>query len=73
MRNDRMTEAANAAAQADVIMVLGINLNHPMVKTFTNYYQGNQLILITKNEHFTDKNADLCIHSEVKSILPLIV
>ncbi len=73
MRNDRMTEAANAAAQADVIMVLGINLNHPMVKTFTNYYQGNQLILITKNEHFTDKKADLCIHSEVKSILPLVV
>ena len=73
MRNDRMTEAANVSAQADMIMVLGINLNHPMVKTFTNYYTGDQLVLITKNEHFTDKRADLCIHSEVRNILPLVV
>lgn len=73
IRNDRMTEAANASAQADMIMVLGINLNHPMVKTFTNYYTGNKLILVTKNEHFTDKNADLCIHGEVRNILPLVV
>ncbi len=73
IRNDRMTEAANVSAKADMIMVLGINLNHPMVKTYTHYYTGNKLILITKNEHFTDKKADLCIHSEVKSILPLIV
>lgn len=73
MRNDRMTEAADVSSKADMIMVLGINLNHPMVKTFTNYYTGNKLVLVTKNEHFTDKRADLCIHSEVQSILPLVV
>ncbi|HKM21705.1 MAG TPA: Sir2 family NAD-dependent protein deacetylase [Lachnospiraceae bacterium] len=73
IRNDRMTEAANVSAEADMIMVLGINLNHPMVKTFTNYYTGSRLVLVTKNEHFTDKNADLCIHDEVKKILPLVI
>ncbi|NLG04813.1 MAG: hypothetical protein GX567_13435 [Clostridia bacterium] len=73
IRNDRMTEAANVCAQADMIMVLGTNLFHPMVSTFTNYYKGNRIVLVSKNEHFTDKKADLCIHDEVKTILPLVM
>jgi len=73
IRNDRMTEAANVCSQANMIMVLGINLNNSIVSMLTNYYAGNRLVLITKNEHFTDKKADLCIHDEVKSILPQVI
>lgn len=73
MRNDILTEAVNACAKADVLMVLGTNLYDDMVRFAVNHYKGDKLILITKHEHFTDKAADLVIHERVKDILPQIV
>lgn len=70
IRNDKMTLAANACQAADMVLVLGTNLNHPMVKSFLYYYTGNKVVLITKHEHYTDKLADLCIYGEVREILP---
>lgn len=73
MRNDILTKAVNACAEADVLLVLGTNLFDDMVQFAVNHYQGEKLILITKHEHFTDKAADLVIHEYVKEILPAIV
>ncbi len=73
IRNDRMTQAANACQAAHMILVLGTNLNHPMVKSFIRYYMGNKVVLVTKHEHYTDKQADLCIYGEVRDILPKVV
>ncbi len=73
MRNNILTKAANACAQADVLLVLGTNLFDDMVQFAVNHYQGDKLILVTAHEHFTDKAADLVIHEYVKDILPKIV
>ncbi len=73
IRNDIMTMAANACQSAHVVLVLGTNLNHPMVKSFLHYYKGNEVVLITKHEHYTDKQADLCIYGEVREILPRVI
>jgi NAD-dependent deacetylase len=73
MRNDVLTKAVNACADADVLLVLGTNLFDDMVQFAVNHYQGEKLILITKHEHFTDKAADLVIHEYVKDVLPAIV
>lgn len=70
LRNDKMTLAANACQAAHMVLVLGTNLNHPMVKSFLHYYTGDKVVLITKHEHYTDKLADLCIYGEVRKILP---
>ena len=73
MRNDLLTKAANACAEADVLLVLGTNLFDDMVQFAVNHYQGDKLILVTKHDHFTDKAADIVIHEYVKEILPKIV
>lgn len=73
VRNDLMTKAVNACARAEVLLVLGTNLYDSMVRFAVNHYHGNNLILITKGEHFTDKAADLVIYDQVKDILPAIV
>ena len=73
MRNNLLTKAANACADADVLLVLGTNLFDDMVQFAVNHYQGDKLVLVTPHDHFTDKAADLVIHEYVKDILPKIV
>lgn len=73
MRNNLLTKAANACADADVLLVLGTNLFDDMVQFAVNHYQGDKLILVTPHDHFTDKAADIVIHEYVKDILPKIV
>ena len=73
MRNNVLTLAANACAEADVLLVLGTNLFDDMVQFAVNHYQGEKLILVTPHDHFTDKAADVVIHEHVKDILPKIV
>lgn len=73
VRNDRMTEAAMACANADVVLVLGTNLYGSKVRYSTGHYTGNKLILINEEEHFTDRHADYVIYGKCKDILPKLV
>lgn len=73
VRNDRMTEAAVACANADLVLVLGTNLYGSKVRYATGHYTGNKLILINEEEHFTDRYADYVIHGKCKDILPKLV
>lgn len=73
IRNDVMTEAANACQEADALLVLGTNFYDSMVRFAINHYRGDKLILISKHEHFRDKSADIIIHEEVKDVLPKLV
>ena len=71
--NDLMTEAVNACEKADLILVLGTNMYDNMVKFCTGNYKGDRVVLITKEEHYTDKFADYVIHDEVSNVLPLVM
>ena len=73
LRNDVMTEAANACQEADMLMVLGTNLKDPAVGEILKYFQTEKLVLISKNEHYSDKMATVCINDEVRNVLPRIV
>ena len=73
IRNDLLTEAVNAIQRADVLLVLGTNINDSMIKNNVSNYPGDKLILITKNSHFTDSMADYHANGYVKDILPMIV
>lgn len=67
--NAVMTRAAEEIEKADVLLVLGTNINAPLCKQLIDYYSGNKLILITKNRHFSDKYADYVYYSRVDDAL----
>lgn len=71
--NNLMTEAVNACEDADMILALGTNMYDNMVKFCTGTYKGGKLVLITKEEHYMDKYADLVIHDCVSNVLPKII
>ena len=73
VRNDKMTEAALACANADLVLVLGTNLYGSKVRYSTGHYTGNKLVLINEEEHFTDRYADYVIHGKCKDILPKLL
>jgi NAD-dependent deacetylase len=71
--NGLMTEAVNACESADLILVLGTNMYDNMVKFCTGNYEGERLVLITKEEHYTDRYADFVIHDTVTNVLPKVI
>ena len=73
IHNDLMTEAVNACEEADLVLVLGTNMYDSMVKYCSANYKGDRLVLITRDEHYTDRYADFVIHGKVSDILPLII
>ena len=73
IENGLMTEAVNACGDADLILVLGTNMYDNMVKFCTGTYTGDRLVLITKEEHYMDKYADIVIHDNVSNVLPKII
>ena len=44
-----------------------------MVKFCTGNYTGERLVLITKEEHYTDRYADFVIHDKVSDVLPKVI
>ncbi len=73
IHNDLMTEAVNACEEADLILVLGTNMYDNMVKFCTEDYKSDRVVLITKEDHFTDRYADVVIHGRVSDILPQVM
>lgn len=73
IRNDLMTAAANACQQADLLLILGTNLYDPFIKGLTKYYQSDQLVVISKKEHYSDKKATIVINDRVENVFGKIV
>ena len=67
--NGTITKAAGEIQKADVLLILGTNLKTYLCEQLIGYYEGDKIILITKNEHFSDKYADYVIHSRVDEAL----
>ena len=60
--NGLMTRAAGEVEKADVLIVLGTNLNSPLCSQMIQYYTGSNLILVSEREHYSDQRADIIIH-----------
>ncbi|NBH81897.1 NAD-dependent deacetylase [bacterium C-53] len=72
VRNDYITNAANMISNADMMMVLGTNMNDGLVVWAMNYFRGNCVLEISKNSHFSDNRASLAINAPVVEVLPQI-
>lgn len=73
VRNDYMTNGANLISNADMLMVLGTNMNDSLVDWAMNYFKGDKILAISKNPHFSDHRAGLVINGYIREILPQII
>lgn len=73
VQNDLYTQATLACRNADMVLVLGTNLSGSKMQYITGHYDGNKLVVIHKEPHFTDKYADYVILESPKDVLPKLV
>lgn len=71
--NGIVTKAAEEIQKADVLLVLGTSLHAALCHQLIQYYNGEKLILITNQEHYSDKLADVVIYSRVDDALEKLV
>lgn len=71
--NGMVTRAAEEMQKADVLLVLGTGLHAALCHQLIQYYNGDKLILITNEEHYSDKLADMVVHSRVDDALEKLV
>ena len=67
--NGIMTRAAEEVEKADVLLVLGANLNSTLCSQLLQYYSGTNLILVTGSEHYTDQRADYIVYGRCDEFL----
>ena len=71
--NQMMTAAVDEISKAKVLLLLGTSINSGLCERYVKYFEGENLIVINAQEHYTDSKADIVIHEEVKTALPKIV
>lgn len=71
--NGVITKAASELQKADVVLVLGTNLKTYLCTQLMHYYEGDKLIVINAEPHFSDKYADVVIHERTDDYLEQLV
>ena len=71
--NQVITRAATEMQKADVLLVLGTNLKSFLCSQLTGYYEGNKLIVIDGEDHFSNAGADIFWQSRVDDALAEII
>lgn len=68
--SQRMTKATVEIDKADVLMLLGTNVDSEVFGQYIKYFKGNWMVIIHQTEHFKDKVADLVIIDQPRNVLP---
>ncbi|MEG1716570.1 MAG: Sir2 family NAD-dependent protein deacetylase, partial [Lachnospiraceae bacterium] len=71
--NGLITKAAEEVAKAEVLLILGTNLKTYLCEQTIDYYKGDKMVLVTLNNHFSDKYADFVIHKRVDDTLEQVL
>ena len=56
-----------------MILVLGTDLSGSKMRYCTGHYTGDKLVVIHKDQHFSDKFADYVIYANPGEVLPKLV
>lgn len=67
--NQVITRAAEEISRADVLLVLGTNLSASLCSQLVKYYEGNKLVLVHPEYHFSERLADVVFHQRVDETL----
>lgn len=65
-----MTRTTEEISKADVLLILGTNLDSEVFCNYIRYFTGSKLVMIHQKEHYMDHKADLVIIDQPKNILP---
>ena len=65
---DVIENSVNAIAHCDMLIVAGTSLTVYPAAGFVNYYQGNRLVLINRDQTPYDHYADLVIHASLGDV-----
>lgn len=71
--NGKVTQASNAVASANVFIVAGAHLHSILSEKLLAHFEGEYIIVINDQEHFSDDKATIVIHEKPIDILPLLV
>lgn len=71
--NRVITKAAEEVRKADVLLVLGTNLRTYLCSQLIDYYEGDKLVVVNPEEHFSDKLANVVVHKSVEYTLGEII
>ena len=64
-----ISQASQSIHDAQVLLLLGITLNSEVFAHYIKYFHGKWLIMIHKERHFLDDNADMVFIDQPKNIL----
>lgn len=67
------SRAAKVISEADMLMVVGTHLHSYLAEKFLKYYEGNKLVLINDENHYSDTLANYFMYGKPADILPEIV
>lgn len=67
--NAVITRAAEEVSKAEVLLILGSNLKTYLCTQLIDYYDGEQIIVVNPEKHFSDAYADVVINETVEETL----
>lgn len=67
--NVLVTKATEEVDKADVLLILGCQMNAYLPTTFLRYFNGSKVILINPEEHYMDYQADITLYGNPMDIL----
>ncbi len=70
--SQNMTRTTQEIGRADVLLLLGTTLASEVFKQYVKYFSGRYLVVIHKEAHYTDTEADLLIMDYPMNVLPLL-
>ena len=64
-----MTRTTEEIGKAQVLLLIGTTLQSEIFSNYIRYYSGNQLVVIHREEHYTDQKADMALIGDPGEIL----
>lgn len=71
--NGVMTRAMEEIERADVLMICGSGMEGLTTSNCIQYFNGDKVVLINEEPHYSDGRADLVIYAEIKHVLAQLV
>ena len=68
--SQKMTRTAEEVSRSDTLLLVGTTLASEVFRQYIKYFNGRNLVIIHKQEHYLDREASLVILDDPKNILP---
>ncbi|MCC8025571.1 MAG: NAD-dependent deacetylase [Clostridium sp.] len=70
--SQNMTKTTEEITKADTLLLLGTTLASEVFKQYISYFSGENLVIIHKEAHYSDKDASMVILDHPMNVLPLL-